>query len=108
MTEDECRSKVRCAMSDRSGVLRFESFDIVDAPERAGTAQTIHRYLVGRALAEADTERIREMGRDGDVLCARVVAQLVAESQAVFGHDGPLAGSHAAEPPPNTMRKEMA
>jgi len=108
MTEDECRSKVRCAMSDRTGVLRFESFDIVDAPGRAGTAQTIHRYLVGRALAEADTARIRKMGRDGDVVCARVVAQMVAESQAAFGHAGQLPGSHAAESPRTPNRKEMA
>ena len=108
MTEDECRRKVRCAMSDRTGVLRFESFDIVDAPACAGTAQSIGRYLVGRALAEVDIARIREMGRDGDTVCARVVSQMVAESQAAFGHAGQLPGSRAAESTRTPNRKEMA
>ncbi len=84
MTESECRERIRCTMSDKSGVLRFENFEIVDTPEAAETAEKIRDYLVGRALADVEAGRIREMGRDGHLLCAHVVAQLVTESQAVF------------------------
>ena len=84
MTEQECRSKIRCAMSDRTGQLRFENFNIVDAPDCAETADRIRHYLVGRALAETDTSYLREIGRDTHPLCGRVVAQLVTESQETF------------------------
>ncbi len=86
MTEGQCRNRVRCVLSDKTGVLRFKSFDIVDAPECRETAATLRHYLVGRALAETDTGYIRELGRVTRPLCARVVAQLVEESQQTFIH----------------------
>lgn len=86
MTENECRNKVRCALSDKTGQLRFESFDIVDAPECADTAEKIARYLVGRSLGDVDPGRIRDIGRDGNALCGRVVARMVEESQRTFLH----------------------
>jgi len=86
MTENECRNKVRCALSDRTGQLGFENFDIVNAPECTDTASRIRQYLVGRPLADVDPGRIREIGRDGNPLCARVVAHLVEQSQWTFGH----------------------
>lgn len=86
MTEQECRNKVRCTLSDRTGLLRFESFDIVDAPERGEMAAMLRHYLVGRALAETDAGYIRELGRMTHPLCAQVIAQLVEESQETFIH----------------------
>ena len=84
MTEQQCRDRVRSALSDRTGVLRFESFDIVDAPDCADTAATLRHYLVGRGLAEVDAGHIRQVGRVTHPLCARVIAQLVQESQETF------------------------
>jgi hypothetical protein len=84
VTDQECRDRVRCALSDRTGTLRFESFDIVDAPDCAQAAATLRHYLLGRALAEADPDHIRESGREAYPLCARVVAQLVQESQEIL------------------------
>lgn len=46
MTEDECRNKIRCALTDRTGQLRFESFDIADAPEYTDMARRIREYLL--------------------------------------------------------------
>jgi len=86
VTEDQCRNRVRCTLSDKSGILRFKKFDIVDAPECRETAATLRHYLVGRALAETDTAYIRELGRVTRPLCARVVAQLVEESRQTFVH----------------------
>lgn len=86
MTKDQCRDRVRCGLSDTTGVLRFENFDIADAPDCADTAATLREYLVGRALAETDPERIRELGRITNPLCAQVVAHLVRESQETFVH----------------------
>lgn len=108
MAEQECRDKVRCAMSDKTGVLRFEGFDIVDTPECAETAAKIRKYLVGRALAEVDVRRIRDMGCDGDSLCARVVAQMVAESQAIFVHKAPVSANRFAGSPRTTRQRDRA
>jgi len=84
MTEQECRDRVRCALSDRTGALSFENFDIVDAPDCSETAYNIREYLLGRPLAEVDVDSIREMGDLGNPLCARVVAGLVADCQRLF------------------------
>lgn len=84
MTEEDCRRRIRCMMSDRTGELRFEAFEIVDAPQCAATVERIRQYLLGRPLAEVDPGRIREIGRDENPLCARVVAQMVAESRRTF------------------------
>ena len=86
-------------MSDKTGVLRFESFDIVDAPECAETAEKIRQYLVGRALADVDVSLIRETGRDRHLLCARVVAQMVGESQGIFVHPPAGPGTTAQKAP---------
>ncbi len=95
VTEQECRNGVRCAMSDRTGVLRFEGFDIVDAPECAETVYRIREYLVGRALAETDVDYIREIGLVEHPLCARVVAELVAQSQETFSRPKEHPGKEA-------------
>ena len=86
-------------MSDRTGMLRFEDFDIVDAPECAETVYRIREYLVGRALAGTDVDYIRGMGLVENPLCARVVAELVAQSQETFSRAKKHPGKEA--PPPN-------
>ena len=96
MTEDQCRNRVRCTLSDKSGILRFDSFDIVDAPECREAVAALRHYLVGRALAETDTGYVRELGRVTRPLCAHVVAQLVEESQETFIH---RRQSDTGEPP---------
>jgi len=106
MTESECRERIRCAMSDRTGVLRFEGFDIVDAPRCAETAEKIRSYLVGRALAEVDAARIRRIGTEPDDPCARVVARMVAESQAIFVHGGRLSEGEAPSAPHGSAQRE--
>jgi hypothetical protein len=88
MSEDECRNKIRCGLSDRSGVLRFESFDIVDAPECAEIAYGLRAYLVGRALAEVDVGHLQEVLAAEHPLCGRVVVRLVTDSQEMFARPG--------------------
>ena len=41
MDIDECEERLRFTLSDESGVLRVESFDIVDAPECLQVAETV-------------------------------------------------------------------
>jgi len=86
MTKQECRDRVLCALSDRTGVLRFDSFDIVDAPDCEETAATLRHYLVGQALGETDIGYIRDLALVTHPLCAGVVAQLVQECQETFIH----------------------
>lgn len=108
MTEAECREKVRCSLSDKTGVLRFDNFEIVDAAECEETADKIADYLIGRALSEVKADRIREIGRDGHALCANVVAQLVIESQEVFVGGKVLCGSKSRQERTGQRRKEAS
>ncbi len=84
MTEEQCRDRIRCALSDRSGVLRFESFDIVDAPECEDIRYSVREYVIGRTLAEVDVHHVRKVVAAAHPLCARVLARLMAESQGIF------------------------
>jgi len=84
VTEQECWHRLRAALSDRTGMLRFENFDIVNAPDSAETAATLRHYLVGRALAEKNPAYIRKLGSVTEPVCARPVVQLVRKSQRRF------------------------
>jgi len=84
VTEQECWHRLRAALSDRTGMLRFENFDIVNAPDSAETAATLRHYLVGRPLAETDPAHIRKLGRATEPVCAQRVARLVQKSQRRF------------------------
>ena len=88
MTEEQCRDRIRCALSDRSGVLRFESFDIVDAPECEDVSYSVREYVIGRALAEVNVDHVRDLVGAEHPLCARTLAGLLAESQEMFGGGG--------------------
>jgi len=98
VTEQECWHKLRAALSDRTGVLRFESFDIVNAPDCAETAATLRHYLVGRPLAETDPAHIRKLGRATEPVCAQLVARLVQRSQRRFLGISGCTSSHSGRP----------
>jgi len=84
MKKQECRNRVRCALSDSSGQLRVESFNIVDTPECQEMAEHLREYLVGKALAEVDAEHVRELARGAHPVCALEVSRLVRECQETF------------------------
>ena len=83
---NECYDSIRFSLSDLSGRMRFESFDVVDMPEYKGAAASLTEYLLRRPLAEVDVERIRSMECDGRCTCLGEVAPVVGEQQRLFGH----------------------
>jgi hypothetical protein len=50
--------KVIFSLTDNSGVLRFESFEAVNAPELEETVAALRTYLVGRPLVDADMDTV--------------------------------------------------
>ena len=82
----ECYDSIRFSLSDLSGQMRFESFDVVDTPDCEDVAASLREYLVRRPLAEVNVERIRSMECDGRCTCLGEVARVVREQQRLFGH----------------------
>ena len=74
------------SLSDESGVLRFKSFDIADAPDCWKMAKTLRHYLVGRALSDVDVNYIRNLSCSGDGVCIERVADVVAEYREMWAN----------------------
>ncbi len=55
------QDKVVFSLSDRSGELRFESFDAVNAPELEPSLRPVREYLLGRSLSEIETKTLNNM-----------------------------------------------
>ena len=84
MHADECVDKVRFSLSDKTGVLRIDDFDIVDAPQCTTFAEKLKRYLIGRPVAEIDVDYIRSLGCSGDGQCMRTIVDVIAEYHELF------------------------
>ena len=84
MSQTECYDKIRFSLSDKSGVLRFETFAIVGAPECGDMEQELRAYLVGRPLSEVDPGYLRSLSCKGDGACMRAVIQTVGEYKELF------------------------
>ena len=84
MTPDQCLDKVRFSLSDASGVLRFKSFDIIDAPECQEIAEELRSYLVGRPRSQVDVDYIRNLRCPGSGLCMVRIAEVVAEYREMW------------------------
>ena len=79
----ECYNNLRFSLSDDSGELQFENFDIAD-PQCRQFADRLREYLVSRPLKELDPERIRFMQCPGAGECAATVAAVVEDYQRLF------------------------
>jgi hypothetical protein len=84
MSSGGCYDKIRFTLSDSSGVLRFTSFDFVDAPECAETARALGEYLVGRPLAEVDVEYLCAFRCAGSDSCMRALTEVIREHRGMF------------------------
>lgn len=91
---DDCRNKVRFALSDSTGTLRFTDFDIVDAPECRDTAEALRQYVLGRPLAELDSDYIRQMTCAGNGQCICDIAGVIEDYRILL-----LPGSEEAHEP---------
>ncbi|KPK50876.1 MAG: hypothetical protein AMK72_01105 [Planctomycetes bacterium SM23_25] len=85
----ECYDSIRFSLSDLSGQMRFQSFDLVDMPDCEDVAASLREYLVRCPLAEVDVERIRSMECDDRCTCLGEVARVVREQQRLFGRTDP-------------------
>lgn len=86
MSEGQCDNKIRYSLSDRSGVLRFEAFDIVDDGELGckQVAERICAMIIGRPLAEVDVSAIEKIPCSGGAECVKSLANVIRECQGMF------------------------
>jgi len=80
----ECVDRIRFSLSDKTGVLRIEDFDIVDASQCTTFAEELKRYLIGRPVAEIDVDYIRSLRCQGNGQCMRTIVDAVAEYHELF------------------------
>ena len=81
---NECYDLIRFTLSDLSGHMQFESFDIADMPECRRVAARIQDYLLHCPLAEVDLGRIQSMAGDGGCPCVTQAVRIVREQQRLF------------------------
>lgn len=86
MTTRDCIDKIRFSLSDKSGSLKFDDFDIDEADCRH-IADELKKLLVNRPLAEIDAEEIRQMSCPGEGYCLQAVADVIAGCQRMFVHE---------------------
>ena len=84
MSPDDCRNRIRFALSDATGTLRFTCFDIVGAPECRETAETLRKYVLGRPLAEMDSDHIRRLTCSGNGRCMLDIAGVIEDCRAIL------------------------
>jgi len=87
MPPQECYDRVHLSLSDESGDLRFESFEIAGTPECRDVEETLRAYLVERPLAEVDMDYIRGLTCAGDGQCMSAVVRVIEEYQHLFVRD---------------------
>ena len=83
---DECYDKVRVALSDETGELRFTDFDIINAPECGKLAEELRSKLLGQQLADIDVVEIQKMSCPGNGQCMEAIVNIIAEYQDRFLH----------------------
>ena len=88
MSSEECKDSLRYSLSDESGVLRFDGFEIVSSAECRETQKALQEYLVGRALSEVDLDYLRGLACSRGGGCMDAVIEAVQEHQEMFAHVG--------------------
>lgn len=84
MKHQECYTKVRYSLSDESGVVRFKTFNIVDAPECRRLTRTLQEYLIGRALTDVDLACVQQLTCEEHGECMRSVIRVIEECRLLF------------------------
>ena len=84
MTADECRDRIRYSLSDVSGTLRIESFDIADAPDCQNIADEVRSVILGRPIANIDVAELLRIFCPGKRLCVCAIVDAIGEEQALF------------------------
>lgn len=79
---------VRFVLSDDSGTMRFERFDILNAPECSAFVTEAQAYLSGRALAEIDMDHVRQLCRGDCPECIAAVEGVLLQYRDLFGGSG--------------------
>ena len=85
MCKAECKDRLRVRMSDASGDLRFEAFEIVNSPACREIEATLRDYLVGRSLEDVDLGYLRGLTCPEDGEPALAVLQEVEKCKRLFG-----------------------
>ena len=87
MCTEDCRDRLRFRLNDDSGILRFVEFEILNTSTCQGVEKTLREYLVGRALAEADLDYLRNLTYTGSGECMQAVIREVQKHQHLFARE---------------------
>jgi len=90
MFAEDCHARLRFRLNDDSGVLRFMEVEIPNASTCRDMEQLLQEYLVARALADVDSDYLRNLAGTGNGECMQAVIRAVRKYQHLFGraHEG--------------------
>jgi hypothetical protein len=84
MSAEQCHDRLRFQLSDKSGVLRFVEFEIVNASRCRGMEETLREYLLGRALADVDLSYLQGLACGGNGDCMHALIREMQKYQYLF------------------------
>jgi hypothetical protein len=80
-----CRDVIRFRLSDDSGYLCFEAFEIVNSPECRQFEAALKEYLIGRPLATVDVRYLKSLKCNAECECVSAIIREVEKQQRMFG-----------------------
>jgi hypothetical protein len=84
MSQEDCYNRIRYSLSDASGVMRFTSFEIIDAPQCKNTNKLLREHLMSRPVADVDLDYLRGMTCELNGECIRTVIRIVEDYQRLL------------------------
>jgi hypothetical protein len=84
MFPDDGHDRLRLRLNDDDGVLRFVSFEILNASRCRGIETALQEYFVGRALADVDFDYLQRLMGRGNGECTHAVIREVNKHLCLF------------------------
>lgn len=86
----ECYNRIRFAMDDADGSLRFRRIGVEGGVYCEGVLKRLEAYLKERPLRDIDMDRVREITSNCHPECGKELVHTIAEQKNFFcGNDEP-------------------
>ena len=88
----ECYNRVRFAMDDADGGLRFRRIGVEGGVYCEGVLKRLEAYLKKRPLRDIDMDRVREITSNCHPECGKELVRIIAEQKDFFCGRSEMAG----------------
>jgi hypothetical protein len=101
-----CYNRIRFAIDDVDGALRFRRLDVTGESVRRETVAALEAYLNERPLGEVDLAEVRRITEGCGSACGEELIRVIGEQKALFcPRQVGSGGSPTAQAPVNMRRR---